>query len=194
MSRLFVAVELPLNVRKQLALVGGELGERIKKVKWVPEENIHLTLQFLGNCSEELVPQIKDKLKEQAKKAGGFNFRLGSLGGFPSLKRTRVLWVGINKGSEQLVKLQGVVKGSLSSLGFEAENRKFHPHVTLARLKTPQNLAEQVSRVDTNRFSSLEVAVGEVALFESRLRPSGALYIPLARARLSGVDTNVRSC
>lgn len=186
MLRLFVAVEIPKDVQQKLSLIRAKTQERLKQARFAKEENVHLTLQFLGQVEEAKVEEIKKVLTEAVNQFKIFTFKLGDLGGFPSVKKGRVFWLGVEDGQESLIALQKVVARSLTSIGFEEEKRKFHPHLTLARLKVPQGLEEAISSVCLEDFTAVAITVDKVTLFQSVLKSSGAVYNSLSHFYLKG--------
>jgi 2'-5' RNA ligase len=179
MVRVFIAIELPQKVREELAQLGQYFS--LKKTKWVKEENLHLTLKFLGNLAEEKVEVIEKALKEKISSFPSFSFFTGDFGAFPTPKRARVIWVGVEKGAEKVSGLAELVDQALTRLGLDLEKRQFHPHITLARLKIPQAVGQW-----PKRLPSYGVPVNEVVIFASYLSPQGPTYEPLARVPLLG--------
>jgi len=183
--RLFVAIDLPQDLKKELYLIPDKVAKLIKNVKWVSPENVHLTLKFLGSSPEESVPKIKEKLSKKVKEVEPFTLGFGTLGAFPTSKRARVFWLGVEKGADEVSILQKKVEKALVPLGFEKENRKFHAHLTLARLRMPQNLQSVISELEAEKISQ-EVSVDRVFLFQSTLTPKGPIYTTLAQFPLKG--------
>lgn len=184
--QLFVAVEIPDEVKQKLSLVRQATERKLKQARFAREEGMHLTLQFLGQVKEAKVEEIKKVLTEAVNQFKIFTFKLSDLGGFPSVKKGRVLWLGVEDGQDNLIVLQKVVARSLTSIGFEEEKRKFHPHLTLARLKIPQGLQEAISSVCLEDFTAVAITVDKVTLFQSVLKSSGAVYNSLSHFYLKG--------
>ncbi len=172
MSRLFIAIDLPDKLKQKLGRVKDSL--HISQARWVKEENLHLTLKFLGEVKKEKIDSISNSLKSLTRDFPVFCFQTGQLGAFPNLKRARVLWIDIKEGREKVQKLAKLIENELSKLGFEKEKRNFEPHITLARLKKPE-LISQLPTVDW--YYSFEVT--QVIMFESLLKPTGPIYTPL---------------
>lgn len=174
--RLFIGVGLPDETQKKLASLQDELKKFIPHARWVRRENLHLTLKFLGYCGSDRVGEIDQKIKEVAKEGGAFSFALSGLGAFPTQKRARVLWVGIGEGTDQFISLAESIDASLEKLGFERENRPFHSHITLARLKIPSLLDETRLINLTDQVPQNQLKAGSIILFQSKLTPAGAKY------------------
>lgn len=187
--RIFIAIELPHEVKVELASLENRLKEgRHSFVKWVAPDSIHLTLKFLGNIAPARVPQIVASLAVAAQGISPFNLQLGGLGAFPNLNRPRVIWVGIEGDAEKLALLQRNVDSSLSALGFASDSRAFSPHLTLGRLREKvspgesQGFGQGVSSIEAVQGSSFQVR--SFALIKSRLTQEGAIYSRLASIEL----------
>lgn len=184
--RLFVAVELPRSLRASLAGVC-EQGRR-GGVRWVPAENVHLTLKFLGDVDERLLPQLKEALAAVAAAAAPFALSLAGRGCFPSVRAPRVIWVGVGEGAEEAGALARAVEQALKPLGFPAENRRFKPHLTIGRVKDARAAAPTAAR-KIQELQGYAVPAGRaeaVALIKSTLTPEGSIYEEVARWPLGG--------
>ena len=169
MIRLFVALALPQPVRARLLM----LQAGVPGAKWSPEENLHLTLRFIGEVDEPAFADIAEALGEV--EAPGFTLQLAGVGQFGDRKRAHALWAGV-KPSEALTLLRGRVETALSRAGVPRDDRKYLPHVTLARLKDAK--ADRVGGflAEHGLFESPPFAVSSFALFSSQLRHTNALY------------------
>ena len=159
--RSFIAIEMPDNIKRHLKTIQ----ENIKSTdpsssKWVNPDNIHLTLKFLGNVPSKNIDSICRTLKNTLKDKQPFILTLGNTGVFPSKKRVRVIWVGLNGDTAQLNRVYQDIDSNLSSLGFESEQRQFSPHLTLARV---------YDNITPERKSRLGEAVYDVAVPENEL-------------------------
>jgi 2'-5' RNA ligase len=176
--RLFVAIEIPADIRERFANFLSELRAIAPKAKWVRPENLHVTLKFLGHTEPSKLAAIKDALANvRSPQAVALDFR--GLGFFPNEKRPRVFWAGMQS-SSNLATLASGADRAVHELGFPLEERAFKPHLTLARFdppKLPANLLE-FARVHAGRnFGSF--AAQEFHLIESKLKPTGAEYTKL---------------
>ncbi len=176
MPRLFVAVEPSEQARRWLGEVSAAVRqafvERKIAARFVPAENMHLTLRFIGEVAEERVPSIGEALKELS--TDRFEIRFSGLGAFPNEKKSRVLWVGFSEGAEGLKTLAEQVDRCLQGVGIAPEERPYRPHLTLARMKKGrENTARVIESVSPREgVSSL---VREVVLFQSELDSSRGL-------------------
>ena len=187
MIRTFIALDISAEVRQGL----GDLIKRLKKgfhytaarPKWVRPESIHLTLKFLGNIEESQVEGISEILKNAAAETHPFTLRVRDLGVFPHPRRPRVLWCGLTKGEKQAVSLQKKIDRGLAGLGFEKEKRAFHPHFTLARIKSLKGAGAMMNIIKIHEHTLVgECLVDRVILFRSQLHPEGARYTRLFEA------------
>ncbi len=160
-------------------------GRAADDVKWVPIENVHLTLQFLGGVPEERVEDVGAAVAAAARTIPALHLELQGTGAFPSARRARVLWAGIGGDLEGLTALVAELGRRLSPLGFPPEARAFSAHLTLGRSRDPRGLpglAAALAHVaDTG---SPRWRATDVVLFQSRLSPAGPIYQALARAPL----------
>lgn len=183
--RLFVAVELPASVRRALGELVRDLERSRADVKWVEEENFHLTLKFLGEVDEARLPEVKEALARVARGAKPFSFEAAGTGAFPSPGRPRVLWVGVGRGAEELGSLAARVDAELARVGFPPEGRPFSPHLTLGRVRSHRGMSDLAGALARACFPAREVPVEEIVLFQSILGRGGPVYTPVGRYRLS---------
>jgi 2'-5' RNA ligase len=175
--RLFVAVEVPEPPRRDLRRRVDANRDRLPRARWVDLDNVHLTLLFLGETPEDGVPALAAGLREAFARCPPLDLRLGSGGTFPPGRPARVAWVGV-EAPEELAALQGdITRAAVESLGFEPEERPFHPHVTLARCAEPwrREAIDKFKAAFTGPIGPPFVADHGV-LFESKLSPKGARY------------------
>lgn len=187
--RAFIAIELSLDIAKKLDMVSQHLKEQIgnPSVRWVPARNIHLTLKFLGDVPVDNLGRIKDVLTLEASQVPVFDITIGSLGAFPSIKKPRVLWVGVQAPGELNQLFKGIEKG-VHSLGFAREERPFSAHLTVGRVSKNANSTDlrKIDQVLTDtQVGKLGVSrVDKVNLYKSDLKTTGAVYTCLYSAPL----------
>ena len=184
--RTFIAVELSPAVRAEAVRLVELLRPAGGDAKWVEPQNMHLTLKFLGDVREE---QIADVCRVVSKTAADFQpieITLGGAGAFPDLRRPRTLWIGVTQGQQELVRLQTAVERALAKRGFPKENRAFHPHLTIGRIRESGPAMGELGQLiqDHADFAAGSSTAREVVVFASHLSSSGPTYEPLARALL----------
>ncbi|RMF45051.1 MAG: RNA 2',3'-cyclic phosphodiesterase [Anaerolineae bacterium] len=191
--RAFIAVDLAEDVRLRLSQVIERLQMNIGSpvVRWVPPENIHLTLKFLGDVSVKNLPLVKDALRQEAAGRKAFAISAGGLGAFPQPNRPRVLWVGV-EAPDELFALQRNIEAHMERLGYERDSRPFTAHLTLGRVSRSASSSDvrKVARVlQEHKLGFVGVSqVDEVHLFRSDLRPGGAVYTRLYSVPLEGLS------
>jgi 2'-5' RNA ligase len=184
--RCFIAVRIPAPVRKAIAEVMDTLKKSGADVKWVPEENIHITLKFLGSTDEAIIGEIKESLHRSVAAYRPFSIRIAGTGYFPAGRRPRVVWIGIDDAGA-LPDLQGDIEKEMVTFGYEEERRPFSPHLTIGRVRSDKGMTEMLKRLDTFRETAFgEVEIREITLMKSELRPAGAEYSSLAEIPFGG--------
>lgn len=188
--RTFVACELPREIRSEIGHIQESLKRRRLRLKWVRPENVHLTLQFLGDVSTGRIEAIAAAIGQAARAFGPLTLSAKGIGVFPGIRRARVIWVGLGGQLPQLRQLQAAVADGLSGSGFAADKRPYRGHLTIARIKggiDPRQLAEALTQLSDFETPSFEVA--EVILFRSQLRPDGPNYTRLWTVKLDPQST-----
>jgi 2'-5' RNA ligase len=185
--RLFVAVELPQHVKERLAEVVAELSACRADVRWVSDGALHLTLKFLGSVDARDLGGVETALQRVAAAARPTRGRVRSIGSFPHPSRPRVLWAGVEPDGPALGELHGALDEAMGDVGFEREKRRFHPHVTLARVRGPRGLPElREAMVAREGFDAGTFQIDALTLFRSELRRDGARHTALSVQYLAG--------
>lgn len=187
MIRAFVAIPLPEENQLQIKDAIQTLRQLNLDARFPTVGSIHLTLKFLGNIEEAHVPPIARALDQCCQTQSPFRVQLRGLGAFPHSANPRVLWMSVEAGRE-LNEMQQLLETQLVDLGFEAEERPFRPHLTVARVRSKKNLKELVRLLSTEKghFSAGSFQVKSAALYRSELKPSGAVYSILHQSFLEG--------
>jgi RNA 2',3'-cyclic 3'-phosphodiesterase len=186
--RLFIAIDLPLEVKALLRSLQATLKPNVSGVRWADPDGTHLTLKFLGNVKYESVDEIKRGMSRAASRIHPFELQTTTLGGFPSLQRPRVIWLGITGDMNTLQTTHAAIEQEIAPLGFPTEDRPYHPHLTLGR-SVKQPTSAQLAGIGhalTNTKVPQQVGfeVRDIVLMRSELRPDGAHYTPIAHAAL----------
>lgn len=182
--RAFISVDLP--TMPSVVGLAEDLRRASDSLKVVHAEQLHLTLKFLGDTEEGLVPEIMKVLRTAARGVAPFTIRVRGTGAFPSLSRMNVLWVGI-EGAEPLVGIATAVDEALVRLGYERERRPWTAHVTLARVKGGGGLDRVREILAAHRDEVFaEARVDDIRLKKSVLTPQGAVYSTVDAVQLEG--------
>jgi 2'-5' RNA ligase len=187
--REFIAISLTPEIHHNLEQVLSIMKQRLPKspIRWVPVQNIHLTLKFLGDVSLSQQELLTNMLKSEVHRHKSFELSFGELGVFPSLSRPRVIWVG-SEAPAELFSLQKGIEAEMAKLGYSPEERPFSPHLTLGRMQ--RNVSAQDIRRVSEILGAVKVGflgamrVNDVHLYRSDLQPSGAIYTRLFTAAL----------
>jgi 2'-5' RNA ligase len=183
--RSFLAIELTEGLRRSLAALQRRIDSPEIDVRWVRPENIHLTLRFLGEVSEEELERISRTARNAAEKAVPFRVVLGGLGAFPTARSPRVVWVGVED-PEPLVSFENELTRELARIDWPPPDKAFRPHLTLARVKSSRGKGRLTRLLEGNRSATVgEIQVEHLALIKSELRPTGPIYTALDRFRFS---------
>ncbi|MGZ5291075.1 MAG: RNA 2',3'-cyclic phosphodiesterase [Actinomycetota bacterium] len=180
--RLFVAVDVPERVRDLVERGIAPVRERHPKARWVPPANQHVTLKFLGSTSPRLVDTVTRSVGEVASAHAPFQTRVSELGAFPSARRARVLWVGLEDPGRRLAAIASSLDERLAN-DFPPEQRPFAGHLTLARFDPPVPVVEELA---TTTVESPPFPVDRVVLYRSHLRRPAPVYEPLEAFPLTG--------
>ena len=182
--RTFIAIDIPAEIKSTIGDIIRKAGTA-DAIRWVPARNMHLTLKFLGEVRDDLVPAIEQKLRAAAAGQGPFSVGIRGTGAFPNLKRPNVLWVGFEPSGPLKAIFEGIEKG-LSEIGIQKESRPFSPHMTIGRVRDLRGIEpatrELASYKDTF-FGTIDVH--EILLMKSVLKPAGAEYSKAAVIRLN---------
>ncbi len=189
--RLFVALEPPEAVRRRIAAAAQKLrrgaGAAAGEVRWVADENVHLTVQFLGAVPEERVEAVEAALAAAAAAARPVSLEVKGAGGFPNSRRPRVVWLGLSGELPALAELAAELGRRLAPIGFPPEARPFAAHLTLGRARDQRGapgLGGALAAAAQDEGVAWRAA--ELVLFESHLSPRGPRYEAVRRAPLGG--------
>ena len=179
MIRAFVGVRIDPKMTQKISEVQSQLTRSLTGIRWVVQENLHFTLKFLGAVEEEKITSIIKAVGRVVRPAQPFSLTAGGIGVFPDIRKPRVLWVGLE--AQGLQTLSQEVEAALEPLGFAPEKRGFKPHLTIGRWRNftakAQRLREEIDHWKDQDFG--QSTVEEVVIFQSILKPNGAVYSPL---------------
>ena len=189
--RLFVGVELDEALRTACAAAAQNLQQRLRDARvtltarWVPEQNLHVTLWFLGNLDDDRASEVVRALRSDWD-VSAFSITVSGAGSFPPQRPPSILWLGVSDGAAALAELHRELANRLVPLGFEPERRPYHPHISIARVKdadraVPRKLGSILDAAASQPGSGL---IRSIALFQSHVSSAGARYVPLLRVPL----------
>ena len=176
MIRAFIAIDIDPQVRENITRAIGQLRSRVLEVRWIAPANFHLTLKFLGDIEQTQIEAIGAALEERLRPFPRFTINAKGLGVFPDLRRPRIMWIGL--AGNELTTLAAQVELALLPLGFAPEKRNFTPHLTIGRWRQTdrpsKTLGQELESLKDYQFGASNV--DEVILFQSVLKPEGAIY------------------
>ncbi|MBN1754655.1 RNA 2',3'-cyclic phosphodiesterase [bacterium] len=185
--RSFIALEIPAAIQM---LIYRELIQKLKrlpvKVSWVKAENMHLTLKFLGDIQPQQVGGIGKSLENLVQGFEPLNLSTGSLGTFGSSRFPRVVWTGFSGEIDQLTNLANAVIQICARMGFPPEDRRFSPHLTLGRVRNPENGTLLLRKIEDLKVPVKEFQADRLVFMKSTLSPGGSIYEPLGEYILGG--------
>jgi RNA 2',3'-cyclic 3'-phosphodiesterase len=188
--RSFIAIPLSSEIQAKLTQISTDLQNQLKgtPLRWVPVDNMHLTLKFLGEVSTANLEMLKMTLQGEVAGHNPFEISVGGLGAFPNLRRPRVLWVNVQAPAE-LAAVQRGIEMQMARLGYPPEDRPFHAHLTLSRVgrtaspQDMQKICDVISKCKVGFLGATRVLT--INLYKSDLQPGGAFYTCLQKAALT---------
>jgi 2'-5' RNA ligase len=184
MLRSFIAIETPVEIQNAIAQTAAPLKNLLPKslVRWVPPQNAHLTLKFLGDISPANLERLAEVLKAEAASHDVFSISIGGLGAFPNQRRARVIWMGL-EAPPALAALQHGVEAAAAKLGYPLEERPFSPHLTIGRVAQTASVSDLQlirSALESTKVGILgTIRVQAIHIFKSLLQPGGPVYTVL---------------
>ncbi len=177
--RSFIAIPLSAEIQRAARRLIRDLRRDQDGIKWVPEDNLHLTLKFLGDVVDREVHQVCQTIRQVCQATQPLTLTFAGVGGFPTSERPRTIWAGITEGGPELTDLVSRLEPALAGLGFKPDSRDYRPHLTLGRVKSGMRSAsdEVVERIQTLSHRSLgTMQADEVKLIASYLDRQGPTY------------------
>ena len=176
--RVFIAIELPDNIREALAELQRELRPVARSARWVAPDSIHVTLKFIGEVAESRIDEIDLAIVKVNWRP--FTVTVKNVGFFPGSRSPRIFWAGME--APMMARLAEALDAQLEQLGFQKEQRAFTPHITLARTRQSRlesSLVTAAAKYETHEFGNF--TVDRFFLIQSTLRLGGALYTKLRK-------------
>ena len=174
--RIFIALELPEIVKREILEIQRRLVIKDAKIKWVSKENTHLTLKFLGGVEESLMPDIYEAMDGSSKSFNSFQLKLTDAGLFPNRGRPKIIWAGVGGHTSKLESLADNCDSAMHRIGFKRENRKFKPHVTIGRIRrlsVPEDLSRRMKELEVD---PIEFEAAKINIIKSDLTSGGAVH------------------
>ncbi len=183
--RTFLALPLDEVIVERLVEVQRSLSSAGARVRWVDGKNLHLTIKFLGDVTDDQLGDVCRVAGEVASQIEPFEFSVARVTSVPPVGAMRMVWVGIDEQTGKLNRLYELLEKSYAAMGFGKESRSFRPHLTLGRVKSGQNvrqLREDVSEIADTEFGI--ASINEMIVFSSKLTPAGPIYSPMVTVKL----------
>lgn len=177
--RSFIAIDLPVRIKDSLCRLQDEIRQSAARVSWVKPAAMHLTMKFLGEIDERQIEAIAAAIRDIALKKAGFDIKLDTLGAFPQLHAPRIIWVGVKQGGAQLENIAAELEEALDKLGIASEERRFHPHITIGRVRDDtkrKELSGRLLELKDKLLSAEAFRANKIGLFKSELTPQGPIY------------------
>lgn len=191
--RLFCAIELTPEIRARAAEHIAHLRASLPRLRatWERTDKLHITLKFFGNVEPSRAHALSLASERAAKHIAPFNLTIADTGAFPSNKSPRVLWLGVRDTSGHLARLHQLLEHECAAANFPRDDRPFHPHLTIARLRSPADARELAALHQQTNFPPLELPVNELVLMRSELGPQGSRYTALSHHRLALIERSL---
>lgn len=182
--RLFIAIEFSDEVRSTLSEVQAGLAPKCEGVRWIPAEQVHLTVKFLGEVPDRDVNKVAEAVARAAATATPCGLAIAGCGCFPPRGPVRIVWAGGSEGTGALLQCVEGVETELAQLGYPKERRPFSPHITIGRVKEDRSGGRLRSAVEDHTYPSVEEAISSITVMSSVLSPKGPTYTPVSRTKL----------
>ena len=176
-KRVFIGIPIGRQIKSILPIVKSAVNCNPNCIKWIPPENIHLTLSFLGNIRVKDLPHLIESLEKKIT-SNDFQLTITGTGVFPSSKSPKVLWLGISKGTDELTLLQSQVEKSVREFKNNYENNAFTPHISIARIRKLHAKIDVLPFLNSV-YSPIDLDVNSISMYESKLLPEGTEYTVL---------------
>jgi 2'-5' RNA ligase len=178
MKRIFVAIDISEEARRKASEYIESLRRRFPdlRVGWDKHEKLHLTLKFLGEMSDEQLAALTKAVEKAAREISSFKLRIAGNGVFPSRRKARVLWLGVEDEKGSLRKLNETLENECERQGLTREKRDFKAHLTIARLREPEKSSSLIEAHLQEKFAAIDFEVSEVVIYQSELSPQGSRY------------------
>ena len=184
--RTFIAIEIPKDIRNQIAKLQSGVKGLGGKITWVKPENMHLTLKFLGDTDESLIENISEKLSQLALSFNQFEIKVKGVGAFPNFRRAKIFWVGTETDSSALIELAKKIDQQMSGFGYDREKRRFSAHLTMGRVRDNRGIEPLIKKLQKEElFNPGKFVVKEILFIKSELTKQGPIYTLLKKIKIN---------
>ena len=179
--RIFIAIDISEEARAAVATYIEKLHSDFVRIRvgWERAEKLHFTIRFLGDTDEERLDKVCEIVRATASKMEPFPVRLIETGVFPHYKSAKVLWLGPKLGSDEMTAIKAEIEAGLDLIGIEPEKRKFHPHLTIARIRDLEKSRTLVRVHRQRQFEPILFTATGITVYESKLQKTGSEYFPV---------------
>ena len=179
--RVFIGLKLSDPMKRGLLKAKKAIDDTGAGISWVSNENLHITIKFLGDIYESFIPNLSDMLSDVAINQSSFDIELGQLGAFPSIDLPRVIWAGVSKNNDKVVSLAKEVFNGCSVIGIPNDNLPFTAHITIGRVRYPKDKKVLAQTINSFKPEKLSSVVNSLILYKSELTEEGPFYTELAK-------------
>lgn len=182
-KRIFIAIDISDKAREAVARYIDNLRVEFRRasISWEQPEKLHFTIRFLGEIDDAQSARVIDIADAAARVHEPFAVRIVNTGVFPHPKDPKVLWLGVKRGEHEMTRINSEIESALGAAGFPAERRRFHPHLTIGRVRDPLRSRELIRVHRQRQFEPIVFTITGITVYESNLLRSGSLYSPLQR-------------
>ena len=185
MIRLFIALKIDEEIQNKFDTIISDFKTKGGKVKWIDSKNLHITLKFLGNTEPKLIDTIISQIQYSVGTLKPFESDFSALGGFPNLRKPKVIWANIAKHRNNIIELAENINHSLAELNIEKHDKPFQPHLTLGRVKSYESLTELTDYLSSYQFEKIDITCNTIQLIKSTLTQHGPIYKTLQEINLT---------
>lgn len=181
--RVFIAIDLPHDVRRDAAKAGAELLQVARGFRVPREANLHVTLLFLGEVEESLIPALTDSLRQALLGVDPFDVEISGAGQFPERGRPRIAFLDMSCGAAEVAKVAARLAAACKRMGVQPDDKPFRAHLTLGRAARFSRRAPDLARwirTWTGRVAGARWRLSSVTIYRSDLQPDGSVYTPVA--------------
>jgi len=177
--RCFIALDLLETAQNQLTIIQNQLKLADGRARWIPSQNLHITLRFLGNHPPKRLEQISNTLTDLFYQAHAFTIVIDALDAFPDSKEPRVIWAGVSDENNQLQSIFQHLNNGLARLGLPKDRDKFIPHITLARCRNAAEITSTAQAIKKVPIKPIRTLISRMTFYQSTLNTLGVSYTPI---------------